>query len=1462
MKDRREQSDGSKPTALLIQLEFPTWATARAWTYSASYAVQEGLTANGVECVTVPAIAHTSNASPESWLSQAKTLLEGKRFDQLWVWLVHSSLEEGALEWLSTLAPVRVGVVMESLQYDEEDYRHVPQLRGRQTLVESQMRYMTHVLAPDELDAESLNARGVTRALWWPPMVPSRTIVAPSAAPSQCRGVFHGTPYGARQPWVNDPSLQKVMCFEKPIIPPTHYQAMFDRLQTAAAQYVRNGQRVTEQKLREYVSALQEIRAGEFGEWMASLAQWPAIVNLPSLAKFYGGRVYEGMAAGRPVVSWAIPHRPKNRALFEDDTEIVLFEKDDPQGLTRILGQLLNDEAHCHSIGIRAQSKLREFHTAERRLQETLRWIDSGKEPHYGLSPAISIPKQGNGVGTSFQPPMSTSAKVPAPHAPGGHIDAFYEKLFIQTPHWSTPHPNADEAARWSKIAGFLEMIRRAGGNTPLRVAEIGCGRGWLTHLVSTYYGTCEGVEPVAGVVARARELFPSLRFTAGTAQTLLDRPDFTPYDVVISSEVIEHVPRGEQGTFLRGLRALVKPGGYILLTTPRGDVWEQWRQIAPPNQPIEDWLTEGQLQSLWEAEGMEYVGLERVYVEVPSLRFVPAPTPHDLRTLNVMPIYQVWACRRPSAHPKDAIVSRFNRPPMVSVIVPTYNRPDRLREALESILAQSFQDFEVVVVNDGEMDVTSMIDTLAHGGRITCVKHDHNRGLAAARNTGLRLARGTYISYLDDDDRYYPDHLAVLVQALQGGAFKAAYTDALRAVEVCDGDRPRVTQRDLPYSYDFNPARLLVTNYFPVLCVMHERTCLDEVGLFDETLYAHEDWDLWIRMATKYPFLHIRRTTAEFSWRTDGSSMTSGTRHTYLRTTEIIYRKYRPHAEQYPGLIQVQREELGIRQRDLKQTSIACSIVIPTWNRRDLTEQCLVRLAAVTDGCEYEVIVVDNGSTDTTPEFLQTLSGDVHIIRNEENLGFAVACNQGAKIAQGQFVVFLNNDTLPLKGWLSALLREVESSPEIGVVGSKLLYEDGTIQHGGVAFSWLYGTAYHIYTHVSADAPLVNRRRELQAVTGACMLVRRESFEAVGGFDEGFRNGFEDVDLCLKIRDRGWSVVYQPQSTLYHLESQTPGRKAHELENIARFIARWSIHWWLPDEYILYAEDGFACHMWKENDRWRERVAPFANASERAQWEYVAAVQRLTKLHDPGALDELRQRLAHVESWPSDAQALRWGAYVCGHVGVPEYAAKFWHRLLSFDDAPEARMALSSHAIEEGHFEHAEPHIESLISSGRHSGEGWFLRGVLAMQRHDYAVAMQAFDTALQRGVDARKCRMGHGMAAMGCDRPEDAWQSFQQVLKDSPDDQDAMHWVLRSGTALQRWQPLYESLEGFIQRNYGDLSARYALAGVALRLGRYEVARAQYDTVQLLDPAYDGLPELGKAIAHFDTCAAPHAR
>ena len=281
-------------------------------------------------------------------------------------------------------------------------------------------------------------------------------------------------------------------------------------------------------------------------------------------------------------------------------------------------------------------------------------------------------------------------------------------------------------------------------------------------------------------------------------------------------------------------------------------------------------------------------------------------------------------------------------------------------------------------------------------------------------------------------------------------------------------------------------------------------------------------------------------------------------------------------------------------------------SIIIPVWNKLDLTRQCLTSLASLTTMPDYEVIVVDNASTDGTAEFLAGLGGDVQVIRNPENYGFAIACNQGAGAAHGEFLVFLNNDTIPTEGWLTALVDEVERHPDVAVVGSKLLYEDGTIQHAGVAFSRITFTPYHIYRKFPADSPMVNRRREFQCVTGACMLVRRDVFEQAGRFDEGFKNGFEDVDLCLKIRERGWHIVYRPDSVVYHLESQTPGRKTHDADNARRLLERWSQKWWIPDEDLLYLSDGLACHVRTEQFSHNQLVA-LTSAADWTAWQLVA---------------------------------------------------------------------------------------------------------------------------------------------------------------------------------------------------------------------------------------------------------------
>ncbi len=1035
--------------------------------------------------------------------------------------------------------------------------------------------------------------------------------------------------------------------------------------------------------------------------------------------------------------------------------------------------------------------------------------------------------------------------------------DQFYVNMFVKSQAWSTPEPNQDEAARWSKIAGFMEYILRrfktAHPDGTLRILEVGCGRGWLSNLASPY-GTVEGIEPVAGVIDHARKMFPHIRFEAGTAETVLKRPDFAPYDVVLCSEVIEHVPDPQKRAFLDEIKQLLTPEGYVILTTPRGEMWERWKTISPPCQPIEDWITEQHLEQHFIAQGLTPLGLERIYVEIPNLRYIPAPTPHDLKTLNLLPIYQVWIAQRAA---EDSRVRRqaVNRTPTVSVIIPTYNRPDRLRTALASVFAQDYQDFQIIVINDGATPVEPVIAALNDDGRITLINHDRNRGLAASRNTGLRHATGTYVCYLDDDDRFLPNHLRTLVTQLETGECKVAYTDAWRVHEQIVGETISEIARDQPYADEFNPHQLLIGNYIPVLCVMHARACLDEVGGFDESLFVHEDWDLWIRMATRYPFMHIPKTTAEFTWRTDGSSMTSRSRDAFLRTTEIIYRKYAPYAVKYPTVFEGQQNHLRDLKRAQARKHFACSIIVPVWNKVELTRQCLIALGPATEDVSFELIVIDNHSTDGTPQFLASLGGDVRIITNNENLGFAKACNQGAAVATGEYLVFLNNDTIPLKGWLSALVDEVKSDPDVTVVGSKLLYQDDTVQHAGVAIDRNNLTPYHIYKDLAGDHPAVNKRRELNAVTAACLLIRRSVFAELGGFDEGFFNGFEDVDLCLKVREKQGRIVYQPRSVLYHLESQTPGRKEHDQANARRLQERWGRCWWLVDDDSIYVGDGYKAITVEKNGISSYELHLLDTSEERQAWALVASMQGAAHHRDLAAVEAVLRR--HAE-WPADSSILQWAASVATAMKLPDIAEEYRRRVAGLNDPAFRELEEIRAALTAGQLSMASSRVDALLKQYPTHAEALLLRAILHMQREQYREAEIAFTTALNQGADRKKCLMGIGMASMGRAYPQGAWQTFLRVLAENPDDAEVIHWLLRAGTAQNRWRELSVQLRNFLARNPSDLSVRFAYAGVLLRAEQVEAAHHEYDRLRALAPSYDGLVELEQAIAAKESLLA----
>ena len=224
---------------------------------------------------------------------------------------------------------------------------------------------------------------------------------------------------------------------------------------------------------------------------------------------------------------------------------------------------------------------------------------------------------------------------------------------------------------------------------------------------------------------------------------------------------------------------------------------------------------------------------------------------------------------------------------------------------------------------------------------------------------------------------------------------------------------------------------------------------------------------------------------------------------------------------------------------------AVKATVVVPVHGRAGLTRRCLEQvLADLPPDCE--VVVVDDASPDETPQVLADFGKSIRVLRLPENGGYGAACNAGAEGASGDHLVFLNNDTVPEAGWLEALLRHAGENPGAWAVGAKLLYPTGAVQHAGVVFGQ-DGYPHNLYAGFPADHPAVNRSRRLQAVTGACMLIRRDAFERANGFDPGFHNSMEDVDLCLRIGENGGEVHFCPEAVVTHLESATRGHEKFE---------------------------------------------------------------------------------------------------------------------------------------------------------------------------------------------------------------------------------------------------------------------------------------------------------------------------
>lgn len=356
---------------LLVQLEFLTWSRARPLAYCTAFGVEEGLTANGCHCTVLPAIHEIPPDDDGSWLPHARRLFPGERFDQVWVWLPHIALDQAILEWISDIAPVRVGLLVESARYSAQEYAQFPWLIGREALIHGYAKHLTHIAVIDERDQETCEAWGV-QATHWPAAGPAHSLEEDPGAPADPRAAFVGRLYGDRASLLADASMRGLLVHAPPAEDGTDIPEAFDRLNSRVVERLRRGG-ASADLLAEHVAGLHSLRNRALDCFIRRMRTYGAAVALPTLVKAYSPRVVEAMAAGRPVIAWEVPDRPLNRELFEDGEEILLYR--DASDLSRHLQAVACDRPLCDAVVARARSKVRALHTVEKRAADLLRWI-------------------------------------------------------------------------------------------------------------------------------------------------------------------------------------------------------------------------------------------------------------------------------------------------------------------------------------------------------------------------------------------------------------------------------------------------------------------------------------------------------------------------------------------------------------------------------------------------------------------------------------------------------------------------------------------------------------------------------------------------------------------------------------------------------------------------------------------------------------------------------------------------------------------------------------------------------------------------------------------------------------------------------------------------------------------------------------------------------------------------------
>jgi GT2 family glycosyltransferase len=500
-----------------------------------------------------------------------------------------------------------------------------------------------------------------------------------------------------------------------------------------------------------------------------------------------------------------------------------------------------------------------------------------------------------------------------------------------------------------------------------------------------------------------------------------------------------------------------------------------------------------------------------------------------------------------------------FDRDITFSIIVPLYNTPETLlKEMIDSVVNQTYAKWELCLA-DGSDDehtyVGKYVNKLAKSDkRIKYEKLEKNGGISENTNACIDMSTGDYIALFDHDDLLHPSALYEYMKVICEKDADFIYCDEDKFNELGKGFF------DPHFKPDFAPDNLRSNNYICHFTVF-SRELYNQVGGFRKEFDGSQDHDIILRLTEKAKsIVHVPKVL--YHWRVSAASVASD-----------------PYAKPYTIQAGINAVSEHLERVGLKGTVESCSfhpnfyrirydiigeplisILIPNYNNADILKTCIDSIRNKSTYKNYEIIIIENNSNEETFRYYDTLRDDprikVVVYHPEGGFNYSAINNFGEKYANGEYLLLLNNDVeIITEDWMEEMLMFCQRD-DVGAVGAKLYYPDDTIQHAGVILG-IGGVAGHSHKYFGRNElgyfSRARYQQDLSACTAACLMIRRSLFNEIGGFDETLAVAFNDIDLCMKIREKGYLIVFTPYAELYHYESKSRGTEDSP-EKVARF--------------------------------------------------------------------------------------------------------------------------------------------------------------------------------------------------------------------------------------------------------------------------------------------------------------------